>query len=46
MYTFEVPYDKSDDLRCPKYRPPGFLKKMGRTGRLGRKSGKGIYDYS
>ena len=43
MYVAEVMFD---EYREPRYAPPPLLKRMVMAGRLGRKSGKGFYDYS
>ncbi len=35
-----------DELRKPEYAPPALLRRMVAAGRLGRKSGRGFYDYA
>ena len=42
MFVAEVMFD---EYREPRYAPPPLLKRMVMAGQLGRKSGKGFYDY-
>jgi 3-hydroxybutyryl-CoA dehydrogenase len=42
MYVAEVMFE---EFREPRYAPPPLLKRMVMAGRLGRKSGRGFYDY-
>jgi 3-hydroxybutyryl-CoA dehydrogenase len=43
MFVAEVMFE---EFREPRYAPPPLLKRMVMAGRLGRKSGRGFYDYA
>lgn len=43
LFIAEILYD---EFKIPEYAPPPLLKRMVDAGRLGRKSGRGFYDYS
>jgi 3-hydroxybutyryl-CoA dehydrogenase len=43
LYIADVMYE---EFRDPKYAAPPLLRKMVAAGRMGRKSGRGFYDYS
>ena len=44
--TYHVANIMFDELREPRFAPPSLLKRMVQAGMLGRKSGKGFYDYA
>jgi 3-hydroxybutyryl-CoA dehydrogenase len=43
LFIAEILYD---EFKIPEYAPPPLLKRMVEAGRLGRKSGRGFFDYS
>ena len=42
---FAVGDSLHEEFRRPEYAPPPLLKRMVESGRLGRKSGRGFYEY-
>jgi 3-hydroxybutyryl-CoA dehydrogenase len=44
--TFYIANIMFDEFREKRFAPPPLLKRMVQAGLLGRKSGKGFYDYS
>jgi 3-hydroxybutyryl-CoA dehydrogenase len=44
--TYRIAEIMFDEYREPRYAPPPLLKRMVMVGMLGKKSGKGFYDYS
>ena len=44
--TYSIANIMYDEFRDPAYAPPPLLKRMVLAGRLGRKSGRGFYEYS
>jgi 3-hydroxybutyryl-CoA dehydrogenase len=43
---YSVCVELYDEFKRPEYAPPPLMKRMVASGRLGRKSGRGFYDYS
>jgi 3-hydroxybutyryl-CoA dehydrogenase len=43
LFIAEILYE---EFKIPEYAPPPLLKRMVEAGRLGRKSGRGFYDYT
>jgi len=43
LYIAEIMFD---EFREPRFAPPSLLRRLVTAGRMGRKSGRGVYDYS